>query len=76
MVCCRFYLTAAPLVANLSGAVRVRDVMVNGFLCGLFHCAFRAPLPPLNPLRTPFSTASTTITLEHIENSEYEIAHN
>ncbi len=29
MVCCRFYLTAAPFVANLSGAVRARDVMVN-----------------------------------------------
>ena len=29
MVCCRFYLTAAPFVANLSGAVRATDVMVN-----------------------------------------------
>ncbi|EAS1148649.1 TPA: hypothetical protein JD203_21630 [Cronobacter sakazakii] len=29
VVCCRFYLTAAPFVANLSGAVRARDVMVN-----------------------------------------------
>ncbi len=29
MVCCRFYLTAVPFVANLSGAVRATDVMVN-----------------------------------------------
>ena len=29
MVCCRFYLTAAPFVTNLSGAVRATDVMVN-----------------------------------------------
>ena len=34
MVCCRFYLTAAPFVANLSGAVRARDVMVNGMRKG------------------------------------------
>ncbi|EGZ4525305.1 hypothetical protein VZ17_005058 [Salmonella enterica subsp. enterica serovar Abaetetuba] len=29
MVCCRFYLTAAPFAANPSGAVRPTDVMVN-----------------------------------------------
>lgn len=29
MVCCRFYLTAAPFAANPSGAVRARDVMFN-----------------------------------------------
>ncbi|HAE6314453.1 TPA_asm: hypothetical protein G4J42_004971 [Salmonella enterica subsp. enterica serovar Typhimurium] len=29
VVCCRFYLTAAPFVANLSGAVRATDVMFN-----------------------------------------------
>ena len=34
------------------------------------------PFSPLNPLRTPFSTASTTITSEHIENSEHKIAYN
>ena len=27
--CCWFWLTAAPFVAKLSGAVRARDVMVN-----------------------------------------------
>lgn len=33
MVCCRFYLTAVPFVANLSGAVRATDVMVNRNFC-------------------------------------------
>lgn len=43
---------------------------------GFFIAHSGPPFPPLNPLRTPFSTASTTITLEYIENSEYKIAHN
>ncbi|EDR7039043.1 hypothetical protein YK94_004733 [Salmonella enterica subsp. enterica] len=30
--CCWFWLTAAPFVAKLSGAVRARDVMVNQFV--------------------------------------------
>lgn len=29
MVCCRFYLTAAPFVTNLSGVVPITDVMFN-----------------------------------------------
>lgn len=29
MGCCWFWLTAAPFVAKLSGAVRARDVMFN-----------------------------------------------
>ncbi|EDI0785092.1 hypothetical protein CC851_24795 [Salmonella enterica subsp. enterica serovar Kasenyi] len=29
MVCCWFWLTAAPFAAKLSGAVRATDVMVN-----------------------------------------------
>lgn len=28
-VCCLFYLTAAPIAPNASGAVRATDVMVN-----------------------------------------------
>ncbi|HAG8753632.1 TPA: hypothetical protein GE369_23855 [Escherichia coli] len=67
VVCCRFYLTAAPFVANLSGAVRATGVMVNGFLCGLFHCAFRAPLPP--PLKPPKNP------IQHSEHNDYIRAH-
>ncbi|BAG80509.1 hypothetical protein ECSE_P4-0003 (plasmid) [Escherichia coli SE11] len=29
MICCWFWLTAAPFAAKLSGAVRATDVMVN-----------------------------------------------
>ncbi|EDQ2837062.1 hypothetical protein JQ91_004715 [Salmonella enterica subsp. enterica] len=40
MVCCRFYLTAAPFAANPSGAVRPTDVMVNVIIGCLFEILY------------------------------------
>ncbi|EDP9039749.1 hypothetical protein C5813_005003 [Salmonella enterica subsp. enterica serovar Cotham] len=40
VVCCRFYLTAAPFVAKLSGAVRATDVMLNqGYSDEVIYCS-------------------------------------
>ncbi|EDX4925450.1 hypothetical protein BH498_004835, partial [Salmonella enterica subsp. enterica serovar Typhimurium var. 5-] len=40
VICCWFWLTAAPFAAKLSGAVRATDVMVNNILYSLLIPAF------------------------------------
>ncbi|EAW3609443.1 hypothetical protein E9160_28605 [Klebsiella pneumoniae] len=58
VVCCRFYLTAVPFVANLSGAVRARDVMVNIFELQVQKKPRRA-LNHLIPKRSPLVSVLT-----------------